>query len=181
MIWATRAFFTRDIWQLLCCRFPDILILRKEQVRMEEEASELIGDISKIDSWSQIEKRLKSYSEKVLNEVANPNNMRRMDGADAVGFIRGVCGDSMEFFLRLNNGIIQEAAFMTDGRESAIACASMVTRLLEGKTLEKARQLTPEMIITALDGLPPAKVHCATLAINTLKNALDDACAKKYH
>ncbi|MBN1317246.1 MAG: iron-sulfur cluster assembly scaffold protein [Anaerolineales bacterium] len=145
---------------------------------MEENMSDLIGTIPVMESWSKVEKRLTGYSEKVLKEAADPNNMLRMEGADAAGIVHGCCGDTMEIFLRLDNGNIQEAAFMTDGRESAIACASMLTRLVKGMSLDKANKLTPEVLITALDGLPPAKVHCATLTINTFKNALVDAYSK---
>ena len=69
-----------------------------------------------------------SYSAKVIAESSNPSNMDRMPDPDAYGIIHGCCGDTMEIYLRLNGDRIEEATFMTDGRESAIACASVLSK-----------------------------------------------------
>ena len=68
--------------------------------------------------------------------------------------------------------LVEEATFATDGRESAVACGSMLTKMLRGMSLEEAGKITPEDLIAALDGLPRAKVHCANLTLNTLREAM---------
>jgi nitrogen fixation NifU-like protein len=83
-----------------------------------------------------------------------------MSDPDAHGIIRGCCGDTMEFFLRLERAKIEGVTFVTDGRESAIACASMLARMLKGLSLEEAGGIQPEKLAAALDGLPNAKEHC---------------------
>lgn len=113
-----------------------------------------------------------AYSAKVIAESSNPTHMTRMDGPDAWGIIHGCCGDTMEIYLRLDGDRIAEAAFMTDGRESAVACANVLCTMVCGLSRAEAGGITPSGVIAALDGLPPAKVHCATLAVNTLKKAL---------
>lgn len=112
------------------------------------------------------------YSAKVIAESSNPAHMTRMDGPDARGIIHGCCGDTMEIYLRLDGERIAEAAFMTDGHESAIACANVLCEMVCGLSRAEAGRIRPEDVIAALDGLPPARVHCATLAVNTLKKAL---------
>ncbi len=117
-------------------------------------------------------KQVTRYSMRVLVEAANPNNMGRMVDADAYGIIQGCCGDTMEIYLRLDAETIVEATFMTDGRESAVACGNMLTKMVKGRFLTAAGQIKPEELISALGGLPPAKTHCATLTVNTLAKAI---------
>ena len=72
------------------------------------------------------------YSVRVMEEVTNPKNMRRLSDPDAVGIIHGCCGDTMEIYLHLDNDRVKEAAFMTDGHESAIACANLLCTIVQG-------------------------------------------------
>jgi len=113
-----------------------------------------------------------SYSAKVIAESSNPAHMARMDGPDAWGIIHGCCGDTMEIYLRLDGEQIAGATFMTDGHESAVACANVLCKMARGLSRAEAGRITPEDVIAALHGLPPAKVHCATLVVNTLRKAL---------
>ena len=98
--------------------------------------------------------------------------MGPMSEPDAHGIIRGCCGDTMEIYLRLDGDRIEAATFMTDSRESAVACGSMLTRMATGMSLGEAGMITQEYLVAALDGLPEAKVHCANLALNTLRGAM---------
>jgi len=95
-----------------------------------------------------------------------------MPDPDAYGVIHGCCGDTMEIYLRLDRDRIEEATFTTDGRESAIACGSMLTKMVRGMSLEETDKIVPEDLTAALDGLPEAKVHCAKLTLNTLREAI---------
>jgi nitrogen fixation NifU-like protein len=112
------------------------------------------------------------YSDRVVEEFYNPSNLGRMPEPDARGIVRGWCGDTMEIYLRLEGEKIQEAAFMTDGCGPTVACGSLLTKMVTGKSLEYADEIVPEDLLEALDGLPEENVHCAELAVATLHNAL---------
>jgi len=112
------------------------------------------------------------YSDKVIEEFYNPKNLGRMPEPDAHGLVQGWCGDTMEIYLRLNGERIEEATFMTDGCGATIACGSMLTQRVTGKSLEEVGELLPEDLIEALNGLPEENEHCAELAVSTLQNAL---------
>jgi len=131
------------------------------------------------DRTKTVEQRQALYSAKVIVESSNPSNRGRMPDPDACGIIHGCCGDTMEIHLRLNGDRIEEATFMTDGHESAVACGSMLTKMLRGMSLEEAGRITPEDLIAALDGLPKAKVHCANLTLNTLREAMANRRAEE--
>jgi nitrogen fixation NifU-like protein len=112
------------------------------------------------------------YSDKVVEEFYNPSNLGRLPEPDARGIVRGWCGDTMEIYLRLEGEKIQEATFMTDGCGPTVACGSLLTKMVTGKSLEDADEILPEDLLEALGGLPDENVHCAELAVSTLQNAL---------
>jgi nitrogen fixation NifU-like protein len=121
-----------------------------------------------------IEQERAIYSEKVIEEFHNPRNLGRMTGADARGIVRGPCGDTMEIYLRLNGERILEASFMTDGCGPSVACGSMLTATARGMSLEEASEVRPKDLLDALGGLPQESVHCAELAVNTLRQAIEN-------
>lgn len=131
------------------------------------------------DHTKTVEQRQTLYSAKVITESSNPSNRGRMPDPDAYGIIHGCCGDTMEIYLRLNGNKIKEATFATDGRESAIACGSLLTKMVRGMSLEEADKIVPEDLTAALDGLPEAKVHCAKLTLNTLREAMANGRAEE--
>lgn len=112
------------------------------------------------------------YSAKLIEEAHHPSNIGRMDTPDAYGRAVGGCGDTMEFYLRLDGERIAAVRFMTDGCGPTIACGNVLARLAEGLPLGEAGDIVPEQIAEALDGLPEGHSHCAELAVDTLRNAI---------
>ena len=53
-----------------------------------------------------------------------------------------------------------------------MACASLLTELVQGKTVVEARLLRREELVRALGGLPEASTHASHLAIETLAAAI---------
>lgn len=120
-----------------------------------------------------------SYSKEVLEEYRRPRNVGRMKNADAHASIKGSCGDTMEFYLRIEGGRAKRIEFMTDGCGPTIACGSRLTQMAEGKTLEDIGRIDKEDLIRSLDGLPEENLHCAELSINALRGALSMYEGKK--
>ena len=115
------------------------------------------------------------YSEKVMDHFKNPRNVGEMENPDGVGHVGNpVCGDIMELYIKVNDGIIVEAKFKTFGCGAAIATSSIVTEMVKGKSIEKALKISNKAVAEALDGLPAAKMHCSVLAEEALKSAIDD-------
>lgn len=54
------------------------------------------------------------------------------------------------------------------------ASGSTLTQMARGKTLDGAANLSKEELIEALGGLPDESLHCAELAVTTLRKALED-------
>jgi nitrogen fixation NifU-like protein len=112
------------------------------------------------------------YSDKVIEAFYHPQNLGRMLEADAKGVVKGWCGDTMEVYLRLHGERIEEITFMTDGCGPSVACGSMLTTMVYGMSLDEASAIRPEDLLEALDGLPDESVHCAELAVSTLRESI---------
>jgi nitrogen fixation protein NifU and related proteins len=120
------------------------------------------------------------YSDKVMDHFSNPRNVGEIENADGVGEVGNAsCGDIMKIFLKVEDNIIKDVKFKTFGCGAAIATSSMVTELAIGKTLEEALILTNDAVAEALDGLPPAKLHCSNLAADALHEAIKNYMEKQ--
>ena len=115
------------------------------------------------------------YSEKVMEHFQNPQNVGKLENPDGVGKQGNpVCGDVMELRIKIKDNIIEDAKFQTFGCCAAIATSSMITEMVKGKTIEEAENISKIAVAEALDGLPPAKMHCSNLAADALHAAIED-------
>ncbi len=113
------------------------------------------------------------YSAAVLDHFKNPRNAGELpDSSATVEVSNPVCGDIMQLAVRISEGRIAEARFKTRGCVTAIACGSLLTEMIHGKTLTEARRITPTAISGALGGLPPTTVHGSQLACDALEAVL---------
>ena len=120
-----------------------------------------------------------NYSEKVMDHFTNPRNVGEIENADGVGTVGNAkCGDIMKMYLKIENDVIVDCKFKTFGCGAAIATSSMATELIKGKSIDEALKLTNQVVVEALDGLPPVKVHCSVLAEEAIKTALADYYTK---
>ena len=115
------------------------------------------------------------YSEKVMDHFANPRNVGEIEDANGVGEVGNAkCGDIMKMYIKVENNVITDVKFKTFGCGAAIATSSIATEMIKGKSVEDALKLTNKAVVEALDGLPPAKIHCSVLAEQAIKTALAD-------
>ena len=115
------------------------------------------------------------YSEKVMDHFSNPRNVGELADANGIGTVgSAACGDIMKMYIRVENDVIQDVRFKTFGCGAAIATSSMATEMVRGKSLEEALKITNKLVMEALDGLPPQKVHCSVLAEEAIQAAIED-------
>jgi len=119
------------------------------------------------------------YSDAVVDRAMNPRNVGNMENANGFATVTGPCGDTMEIWLKVKNDRILEATFMTDGCGTTIAAGSMATELAKGINVIQAQRISQQDVLEALGGLPEESKHCASLAANTLREAVKDYLALK--
>lgn len=121
----------------------------------------------------------KIYSETTIDHAMNPRNLGTIPDSDGFARLTGPCGDTMEIWLKLMDGIIIQATFYTDGCGTSIASGSMVTEMAKGKSITEAQKIGQQNVLDALGGLPDESQHCALLAANTLRESIRDYIAMK--
>lgn len=105
----------------------------------------------------------------ILEHFRDPHNAGDLADATAIVEVRNpVCGDILRLSVRMEAGRVAAARFKTQGCVAAIACSSVLTDLLTGKSLAEARAITAEQISSALGELPPATLHAAQLCTDAL-------------
>ena len=113
-------------------------------------------------------------SSQALERFEQPRNYGSLESFNGHVRVTGPCGDTMEFWLQAREGRIAEASFTTDGCGPSRATGSIATELAIGKPPTEAAQIGQADILSALGGLPEESEHCALLASNTLKAAIED-------
>jgi nitrogen fixation NifU-like protein len=135
------------------------------------------------------------YQQVILDHGKKPRNFRELKGAThhAEGF-NPLCGDRVRLDLRVEDGIIQEAAFQGAGCAISTASASMMTQALKGRSISEVEEIFEQFhdLVTGTgeDGGDekdllgklevfcgvreyPTRVKCAVLVWHTLKSALE--------
>ena len=121
---------------------------------------------------------LAGCSQKLKDELFNARNIGRIENPDSHVRITGVCGDTIQMFLSIRDGRIQDVKFTTDGCGFTVACANYVARTAKGKSVEEALGIEPGEVDRYFEGLPEENKHCAKLAVITLRALLEEYCTK---
>lgn len=115
------------------------------------------------------------YREHILDHYKNPRNHGSIAEADvSVEGTNPLCGDELHLDLKVVDGRIAEIKFHGRGCSISQAATSMMTELVEGRTIEEAAALTRADIEEEM-GIPlsPVRLKCALLGLSTLRVALN--------
>lgn len=121
-----------------------------------------------------VNNEVRDFNEYIVELFHDPKNWGRPsnDEISVSEAYRGPCGDTMEFFLKIKDDIIEKANFYTDGCGATVAAGSQMTLLLEGKTIDFAETIKPQDLDLALKGLPDNHKHCAELSVRAIRKAI---------
>ncbi|MCI0615780.1 SUF system NifU family Fe-S cluster assembly protein [bacterium] len=132
------------------------------------------------------------YQQVILDHNKNPRNFRTPEKANrtAEGY-NPVCGDQLVIYVEYEKELIRDIGFQGSGCAISKASASLMTENVKGKNKKEVQSLYKEIknILTddgiqtedlgdlaALSGVHefPVRIKCATLAWETLMNALEE-------
>ncbi|MHA2181624.1 MAG: iron-sulfur cluster assembly scaffold protein [Promethearchaeota archaeon] len=145
---------------------------------MSKKLDEFVENLQKEIMKMEIE----DHNERIVSLCYNPQNWGKSLKGDITNFEEQRGGPKNYFlglYFNIENNIIKEVNFLTDGCGVMIATGSQLTILLEGKTIEFAENLKAEDIDEALMGIPENEKHCLDLAIKTLKSVIEKSKIKK--
>jgi nitrogen fixation NifU-like protein len=112
------------------------------------------------------------YRENILDHYRNPRNKGQLeDPTHTHEEDNPLCGDVIQIDLHVNDGdVIEQVRFDGHGCAISQASASMLTELIQDKTLEEAKELSKEDILEALGiEIGPVRLKCALLSLKVLK------------
>jgi len=114
------------------------------------------------------------HSSHYLEMALKTDNREILEKPDGIGKSTGDCGDTVEFYLNIQNDLIEHISFQVQGCMNTTACANTVVFLATGKSIEDAWKIAPEDVINYLETLPEDHIHCAELTIGAFYLALSN-------
>jgi nitrogen fixation NifU-like protein len=111
------------------------------------------------------------YREVILDHYQNPRHRGTLDPHDySYEDSNPLCGDEVRIDVRVRDGMVDEIAFSGQGCAISQASASILTELVEGKSLDEVKQLGKEELLEEIGiELSPARLKCALLSLKVLK------------
>jgi nitrogen fixation NifU-like protein len=120
-------------------------------------------------------------SEKIKGHFRNPQNVGEIKDPEGMGSINNpVCGDTTKLYLRIKDGMIEDAKFLSYGCAVTIASASVLTESVKGKEIsqllsgndeEVVRRLV-QLIESELGEIPSIKLHCPPATVQVFLEAI---------
>jgi len=115
------------------------------------------------------------YSEQVRAHYAQPRNVGSIAEPSGKAMVKSpVDSDTVLITLRIEHGVIQDVKFKCMGCAVAIACSSLSTEMVLGRSVEEASQISEQAVAKALGGIPDYKMRCSILAPEAIRKAIED-------
>ena len=111
------------------------------------------------------------YREIILEHYKNPSNKGTLDPADfTYEDVNPLCGDEIRIDVRVEDDRVSEIRFSGRGCAVSLASVSILTEMVEGKSLAEVKALGREELLEEI-GIPvsPARMKCAMLGLKVLK------------
>ena len=114
------------------------------------------------------------YTRQVADHIASPRNVGELENPSGTGDVTNtVCMDRIRLTIHTEGDRLTDARVKAQGCPPTIAAASVLTELIIGRTLAEVALLGRKDVTEALGRLPAAKMHCAALAIDALRAAME--------
>ncbi len=114
------------------------------------------------------------YREYILDHYRNPRNRGTLEAPDITyEDSNPLCGDEIKIDLSVKDGVVEDVKFSGRGCAISQASVSMLTEMIEGKSLDEVKQISKEDILELI-GIPltPVRLKCALLGLKVLKGGV---------
>jgi nitrogen fixation NifU-like protein len=114
------------------------------------------------------------YTETILDHYQHPHHYGDLSNptVKVIGD-NPLCGDKISLELIINNGIVEDVAFIGSGCAISQAAVSLFLDEITGKKISNLKKLKPQKMYDLLHiPISPGRVKCAMLGFTTLQKAL---------
>jgi nitrogen fixation NifU-like protein len=120
-------------------------------------------------------------SQKTIEHFRNPQNVGEIEDPEGTGTVTNpICGDKTVLYMRIKEGVVEDAKFLSFGCAVTIASASVFTEKIKGKKISQLLSGSDDEVISRLVTLieselgeiPPAKLHCPPATVQVFLEAI---------
>ena len=120
-------------------------------------------------------------SAKTIEHFRNPKNVGEIENPEGTGdVLNPICGDKTVLYLRIKEGAIEDAKFLSFGCAVTISSASVFTEKIKGQRISQLLLGSDDEVVKRLMGLieselgeiPPAKLHCPPATVQVFLEAI---------
>lgn len=117
------------------------------------------------------------YHEIILDEYKNPSNKGELKDADLVVIgSNASCGDDVEIFINLEDGIVKDITWQGEGCAISQAAMSLLSQEIKDSKLGlkdiKKLELHSMLELLGLEEISPGRIKCVLLGLETIKKGL---------
>lgn len=114
------------------------------------------------------------YNERIMNEFYNPQNFGVIKGASGVGKVTSDIGSEIiKIFITVQGDRIVDAQFQTFGGVVAIACSSLATVLMKGKSINEVKKINANSILELTGEIPENKLYIVQMVVNAIYASIE--------
>lgn len=110
------------------------------------------------------------YSDEVIDHARNPHNFGELPGhTHSNKESNATCGDMVEFYLKVEDGVIKTAKFRGVGCALSTAMASMLTERIVGMKMSEIKDLNEKTVAELMGEVNPGRIKCVMLPIEAVR------------
>ena len=118
------------------------------------------------------------YTEMIIEYSRNPSNFGKIDEPHIHRHDSNpLCGDSIDLYINIDENKVSDVKFDGKGCAICMACTSVLTEMIQGKTLDEVKnfqkdELLSELGLEHLIKTSPVRIKCALLSLKALKHGI---------
>jgi len=125
--------------------------------------------------------KMLELNEQIKKHFRNPLNVGEIENPEGMGAVDNpVCGDTTKLYLRIKDGVVEDAKFLSFGCAVTIASASVFTEKIKRKEIswifsgndEEVVQRLISLIESELGEIPAVKLHCPPATVQVFLEAM---------
>ncbi len=114
------------------------------------------------------------YQQIVLDRYKNPKNTGQITGGIEVQEVNALCGDKINIWLKIDNGIISDAKFIATGCAISTAATDILIDLIKGKKVTDVVNMSGSQIEAEMGiELSSVRKRCAYIGLEAIKKIKD--------
>ncbi len=127
-------------------------------------------------------------SQQIREHFYHPQNVGEIENPDGFGSIDNpICGDTTKLYLKIREGVIEDAKFLSFGCAVTIASASVFTQQIKGREISQLLsgndneviQRLIHIIESHLGEIPSVKLHCPPATVQVFLEAVSEYLEKE--